>query len=43
MERYRCGAPLNELDPATLYGSGPERYIDYPTLADSAASSSFAA
>lgn len=33
VERLRTDAPLNELDPATLYGGGEAGYIDYPTLA----------
>ncbi|HEL5055862.1 alkene reductase [Stenotrophomonas sp. PSU-St15] len=30
--RLRSGAPLAELDPATLYGGGEHGYIDYPAL-----------
>lgn len=30
--RFRTGAPLNEPDPSTFYASGPEGYLDYPTL-----------
>lgn len=30
--RFRLGAPLNEMDPDTLYGHGAEGYTDYPTL-----------
>ena len=37
VERLRRGAPLNELDRATLYGGGAAGYTDYPTLADEAA------
>lgn len=33
VERLRTGAPLNSLDPATLYGGGAHGYIDYPALA----------
>ena len=33
VERLRTGAPLNELDPATLYGGGAAGYTDYPALA----------
>lgn len=33
VERFRRGAPLAALDPATLYGGGAEGYIDYPALA----------
>ncbi len=32
VERLRLDAPLNPLDPATLYGGGAKGYIDYPTL-----------
>ncbi|WP_327575553.1 MULTISPECIES: alkene reductase [unclassified Streptomyces] len=32
VERLRTGAPLNEIDPATLYGGGEAGYTDYPTL-----------
>ncbi|RYD21207.1 MAG: alkene reductase [Verrucomicrobiaceae bacterium] len=32
VERFRTGAPLNEPNPATFYGSGPAGYTDYPTL-----------
>lgn len=34
VERLKTGAPLNELDPTTLYGGGAKGYTDYPTLAD---------
>lgn len=34
IERLKTGAPLNELDPTTLYGGGAKGYIDYPALAD---------
>ncbi|WP_098025146.1 alkene reductase [Streptomyces sp. st115] len=33
VERLRTGAPLNEIDPVTLYGGGETGYTDYPTLA----------
>ncbi|MFF3930415.1 alkene reductase [Streptomyces hirsutus] len=33
VERLRTDAPLNEIDPATLYGGGKAGYTDYPTLA----------
>lgn len=33
VERLRTGAPLNEMDPATVYTGGASGYIDYPTLA----------
>jgi len=32
-ERWRTGAALNEPNPDTFYGGGPEGYTDYPTLA----------
>ncbi|GMA34451.1 hypothetical protein GCM10025876_06550 [Demequina litorisediminis] len=32
VERLRADAPLNELDPATLYSGGASGYTDYPTL-----------
>jgi N-ethylmaleimide reductase len=35
VERLETGAPLNALDPATLYGGGAKGYIDYPALANS--------
>ncbi len=39
VERLRTGAPLNALNPATLYGGeAAEGYIDYPTLADASSS-----
>ncbi|MGM3176033.1 alkene reductase [Dickeya lacustris] len=34
VERFKTGAPLNELDGTTLYGGGAKGYTDYPTLAD---------
>jgi hypothetical protein len=33
VERLRSDAPLNEVDPATLYGGGALGYTDYPALA----------
>jgi N-ethylmaleimide reductase len=33
VERLKTGAPLNELDKATMYGGGAKGYTDYPTLA----------
>lgn len=30
--RLKAGAPLNELDPATLYGGDGKGYTDYPSL-----------
>ncbi|MBU5422172.1 alkene reductase [Cellulomonas hominis] len=33
VERLRTGAPLNEVDLATVYGGGAAGYTDYPTLA----------
>lgn len=35
VERLEQRAPLNALDPTTLYGGGAKGYIDYPTLANS--------
>ena len=32
VERLRADAPLNELDPATLYSGGSAGYTDYPVL-----------
>lgn len=32
VERFRRGAPLAALNPATLYGGGAEGYTDYPAL-----------
>ncbi len=32
VERFRRGAPLNQLDPLTLYGGGERGYTDYPFL-----------
>lgn len=32
VRRYALDAPLNELNPATLYGGGAEGYTDYPML-----------
>lgn len=31
-ERFAKNAPLNEVDPSTLYAAGPKGYIDYPAL-----------
>ncbi|WP_291279356.1 alkene reductase [Galactobacter sp.] len=33
VERLRAGAPLNEVDPSTIYGGGAHGYVDYPVLA----------
>ena len=33
VERIRTDAPLNDVDPATLYAGGADGYIDYPFLA----------
>lgn len=33
VERLKTGAPLADLNQATLYGGGAEGYIDYPALA----------
>ncbi len=30
--RLRTGAPLNPMDPRTMYSQGPEGYTDYPAL-----------
>ncbi len=38
--RLKTGAPLNEPDPATFYGQGPEGYTDYPALDSSFATAS---
>ena len=32
--RLRRGWPLNEVDPATMYGGTDVGYIDYPTYAE---------
>lgn len=32
VERLKRGAPLAQLNPATLYGGGAEGYTDYPAL-----------
>lgn len=32
VRRFRDDSPLNELNTATMYGSGPEGYTDYPAL-----------
>lgn len=32
VDRLRTDAPLNEVDPATLYTGGADGYIDYPSL-----------
>jgi N-ethylmaleimide reductase len=34
VERLRSGAPLSEMNPATLYGGGAAGYTDYPRFAD---------
>lgn len=34
--RLQGGAPLNQIDPATIYGGGAAGYTDYPTLAEAA-------
>ena len=31
--RLKSGAPLSQINPATLYGGGAEGYTDYPALA----------
>lgn len=35
VERLQANAPLNDMDPTTLYGGGEHGYTDYPTLAQS--------
>lgn len=35
VERLRTDAPLNDVDPATVYAGGAAGYTDYPTLARS--------
>ena len=35
-ERLRAGAPLNPPRPETFYGHGPEGYVDYPALGETA-------
>ncbi|CAJ0701713.1 alkene reductase (plasmid) [Ralstonia wenshanensis] len=32
VERLKTGAPLTQINPATLYGGGAAGYIDYPTI-----------
>ena len=32
VQRYLTNAPLNELDPNTLYSGGAKGYTDYPAL-----------
>jgi N-ethylmaleimide reductase len=32
VERFKIDAPLNELDPNTIYTPGEKGYIDYPAL-----------
>jgi N-ethylmaleimide reductase len=34
VERFKTGAPLAALNPATLYGGDAQGYIDYPALTD---------
>lgn len=34
-KRFATGASLNEPNPSTFYGSGPQGYTDYPTLEES--------
>jgi N-ethylmaleimide reductase len=34
VERIKIGAPLNEVDRATMYGGSDHGYIDYPVLSD---------
>jgi 2,4-dienoyl-CoA reductase-like NADH-dependent reductase (Old Yellow Enzyme family) len=37
VERFRVGAPLNPLNPETIYAPGPTGYTDYPALQHQAA------
>jgi 2,4-dienoyl-CoA reductase-like NADH-dependent reductase (Old Yellow Enzyme family) len=37
VQRFKTNAPLNKWNPATFYSSGPEGYVDYPTLDRAAA------
>jgi len=37
VERIKIDAPLNPIDPATLYKGGAEGYTDYPTLTEAQA------
>jgi 2,4-dienoyl-CoA reductase-like NADH-dependent reductase (Old Yellow Enzyme family) len=37
VERFRNHAQLNDVSQSTLYGGGPEGYVDYPFMADRAA------
>lgn len=37
VERFRRDAPLNTPNPKTFYRPGPEGYVDYPALEESAA------
>jgi N-ethylmaleimide reductase len=32
VQRFRCGAPLNEVDKSALFGGGREGLLDYPTM-----------
>jgi N-ethylmaleimide reductase len=32
VERLKSGAPLAQLNPATLYGGGAQGYTDYPAI-----------
>ena len=32
VDRFQRGAPLNDPNPSTFYGAGPEGYTDYPFL-----------
>ncbi|MFD2570337.1 alkene reductase [Spirosoma soli] len=41
VERFRQGAPLNEVNGARLYGGGADGYTDYPTLASQTLASTF--
>ena len=37
VQRLKLDAPLNKMNPVTLYGGGAEGYTDYPALAAQAA------
>ncbi len=37
VERFSTNSPLNDPNPATFYGHGPEGYVDYPALQETAA------
>jgi N-ethylmaleimide reductase len=43
VERFRCGAPLNEPDRATFFGGGAAGYTDYSPLRPAAIAATAAA